>query len=337
MERMFHGKTRQTESGDPVGLNGTCVPEYAVERESPPLPSPPARARRGPGGAPTPPDGPGTDDPPSTLDAMHARLEAERPDLSRRLEEVAAWVLAHPESVALDTLAEIADKAGVHPSTLVRFAHRFGFGGFSELQRLYRAHVHEHFADYGARIRTLQRSLGADDGIDATRLLGEFTEANLVALERLRAGTDPDALDAAVELLDGARAIHVCGIRRAFPVAMYFAYALPHIGLSCHAIDGLGLMHAEQARCVGAGEVLVAITFSPYAEATRAVIRTARDNGAKVILLTDAPSCPSAKDSDVLFTVRDAEVRSFRSLNASLCLAQTLCIALGFRREGRDA
>ena len=292
-----------------------------------------------PGVSPSPPprtSASGAHGPPSTLDDMHERLEAERARLSRRLEAVAAWVLAHPESVALDTLAEIADKAGVHPSTLVRFAHRFGFGGFSELQRLYRAHVHEHFADYGARIRTLQRSLGAD-GVDATRLLGEFTEANLVALQRLRAGTDPDDLDAAVELLDGARAIHVCGIRRAFPVAMYFAYALPHIGLSCHAIDGLGLMHAEQAGCVGADEVLVAITFSPYAEATRAVVRTARDNGAKVILLTDAPTCPSAKDSDVTFAVRDAEVRSFRSLNASLCLAQTLCIALGFRREGRDA
>lgn len=274
--------------------------------------------------------------PPLTLDEMHERLAAERDGLSRRLEEVAAWVVAHPESVALDTLAEIAAKAGVHASTLVRFAHRFGFGGFSELQRLHRGHVHEHFADYGARIRALQRSPGGDE-VDATRLLGELTEANLVALERLRVGTDPDALDAAVELLDGARAIHVCGIRRAFPVAMYFAYALPHIGLTCHAIDGLGLMHAEQARCIGAGEALVAVTFAPYAEVTRSVIRTARGNGAKAVLLTDSRECPSAADADVLFTVRDAEVRSFRSLNASLCLAQALCIALGFRREGRDA
>ena len=284
------------------------------------------------------PDAPGraadATGPPSTLDEMHERLAAERAGLSRRLETVAAWVVAHPESVALDTLAEIAAKAGVHASTLVRFAHRFGFGGFSELQRLHRGHVHEHFADYGARIRTLQRSLGADE-VDASRLLGEFTEANLVALERLRAGTDPEALDAAVELLDGARAIHVCGIRRAFPVAMYFAYALPHIGLTCHAIDGLGLMHAEQARCIGAGEALVAVTFAPYAEATRSVIRTARGNGARTVLLTDSRDCPSAEDADVTFAVRDAEVRSFRSLNASLCLAQTLCIALGFRREGR--
>lgn len=279
----------------------------------------------------SPPGGPA----PATLDEMHARLDAERGSLSRRLEEVAAWVVAHPESVALDTLAEIADKAGVHPSTLVRFANRFGFGGFSELQRLHRAHVHEHFADYGARIRTLQRSLGARD-VDAAQLLGEFTEANLLSLERLRTATDPVALDAAVDLLAAARTIHVCGIRRAFPIAMYFAYALPHIGLACHAIDGLGLMHAEQARCIRADEVLVAITFSPWAEATGAVIRTARDNGARVVLITDDAACPSAPLADVLFTVRDAEVRTFRSLNASLCLAQTLCIALGYRREGRS-
>ncbi len=277
------------------------------------------------------PGGPGTGAP-ATLAEMHARLEAERGSLSRRLHDVAAWVAAHPESIALDTLAEIASKAGVPPSTLVRFANRFGFGGFSELQKLYRTHVHEHFADYGARIRTLQRAPDAA-GMDAARLLGEFTDANLAALERLRDVTDPAALDAAVELLVDARGIHVCGIRRAFPIAMYFAYALPHVGLACHAIDGLGLMHAEQARCIATGDVLVAITFSPWAEETRTVVRTARDNGARVILLTDDADSPSAPLADVLFAVRDAEVRTFRSLNASLCLAQTLCIALGFRRE----
>ena len=270
---------------------------------------------------------------PASLDEWREALAAGRDALSPRLAAVADWVEAHPESIAVDTLAEIAARAGTHPSTLVRFANRFGFGGFAELQRLYKRHVHEHFNDYGARIRELRVSLG-DGEVSAPRLLGEFAEANRAALEALIAGTDPEALERAVALLDEARAVHVCGIRRAFPVAMYFAYALPHLGLACHAIDGLGLMHVEQARCVREGEVLVAITFAPYARATREVVATARARGARVILITDEGACPSASHADVSFAVRDAEARSFRSLNSSLCLAQTLCIALGYRREG---
>lgn len=274
---------------------------------------------------------------PPTLDAMRSRLAAEHASLSPRLQDVGAYVAAHPQSIAVDTLAEIAQRAGTHPSTLVRFAHHFGFGGFSELQRLYKQHVHEHFAgagaDYGARIRRLQEALGEDDEVTPPRLLDEFTEANLLSLEQLRTQVDPHSLNRAVDRLDAASRIHVCGIRRAFPVAMYVSYALAHIGVDCRAIDGLGMMQASQAAAIGADDVLLAITFRPYAAEVRETIAIAREAGATVVLITDDVNAPSATECDTVFAVQDAEVRSFRSLNASLCLAQTLCIALGYRRE----
>ena len=43
---------------------------------------------------------------------------------------------------------------------------------------------------------------------------------------------------------------------------------------------------------------------------------------------------PIAAPSDVAFEIKDAEVRQFRSLTASLCLAQTLVISYAF---GSDA
>jgi len=95
---------------------------------------------------------------PDSLDAMRHRLAAEHHALSPRLQDVGTYVAAHPQSIAVDTLAQIAERAGSHPSTLVRFARYFGFTGFSELQQLYKQHVHDHFAavDYGTRIRNRQ-------------------------------------------------------------------------------------------------------------------------------------------------------------------------------------
>ena len=277
--------------------------------------------------------------PPQSLAQMRTRLLDQHDSLSRRLKDVSQYIIDHPQSIALDTLAAIAEKAGVHPSTLVRFAHHFGFDGFSALQQLYKQHVEQNFNDYGERIRFLQQERG-DDAVTPPQLLNEFAQANLLSLQHLRDRTDPDLLNRAVDLLDNTSAVHVCGIRRAFPVAMYFTYALSHVQVRCHAIDGLGLMHEEQARCVTADDVLIAITFAPYASVTHDVITRAKANQASVILLTDDQSkCPSAAHSDLVFSVPDAEVRSFRSLNSSLCLAQTLCIALGYRRETttRDA
>lgn len=266
---------------------------------------------------------------------MRQRLAAEQHLLSPRLQDVGNYVATHPQSIAVDTLAEIARLAGSHPSTLVRFANHFGFNGFSELQRLYKQHVHEHFAavDYGTRIRDLQEAQGHDDAVTAPGLLHEFAEASALSLQRLRAESDPNALTRAVDQLDKAARIHICGIRRAFPVAMYASYALSHIGTDCRVIDGLGMMHSSQTRSMTSDDLLLAITFRPYADEVRDVIATAAAKNTSIVLVTDDADAPSAIHADTVLAVTDAEVRSFRSLNASLCLVQTLCIALGYRRE----
>lgn len=269
---------------------------------------------------------------PATLEQMRERLAKDHDSLSRRLKEVSVYIKDNPQSMALDTAAVIAEKAGVHASTLVRFANQFEFSGFSELQKLYKDYIHQNYNDYGDRIRLLQQSLGEND-VSPSKLLEEFTEANLLSLNDLRNRVDPVLLNDAVELLDSAPAIHVCGIRRAFPVSMYFTYALGHMRVKCHPIDGLGMMHDAQANCIDKDDVLIAITFSPYSELTQSVIKTAKSNGAKIILIAGDLSCPSTPMADIMFTVQDAEVRSFRSLTSSMCLAQTMCIALGYRRE----
>lgn len=267
------------------------------------------------------------------LSSLHEQITSQYSGLSRRLQEVAAYLMENSQSVAFDTLATIAENAGVHASTLIRFANHFGFSGFSDVQKLYKEQLISNSDDYGERIRTLQTSMGSGDDVTSLNLLHEFAEANILSLKHMSQQIEEDDLEQALELMNNAHTIHVCGIRRAFPVSMYFTYALSHMGVSNRAIDGLGAMHLEQAGCVSPDDILIAITFRPYAKTVQEIMAKAKDRGAKIILITDTPLSPAAALADLNFFVKDAEVRSFRSLNSSLCLAQTLCIALGYKRE----
>lgn len=265
---------------------------------------------------------------------MQQRLTAEHTTLSRRLKEVSHYIAANPQSVAIDTAAIVADKAGVHASTLVRFASHFEFNGFSELQKLYKEDLHQNYqtpGDYSARIRALQYT--EEKQVTPEQLLNEFTDANILSLQQNRDRVDAEQLNRAVELMHAAPAIHVCGVRRAFPVTMYLAYALGHLQVNCQAITGIGFMHDDHLNNIKPDDVLIAVTFSPYAEATQSMIQTASVNGARIILIAGDNNCPGKSMADILFSVQDADVRSFRSLTATMCLAQTLCIALGYRRD----
>lgn len=267
------------------------------------------------------------------LGSLHEQITSQYSGLSRRLQEVATYLMENSQSVAFDTLATIAENAGVHASTLIRFANHFGFSGFSDVQKLYKEQMISNSDDYGERIRTLQTSMGNGDEVTPLNLLHEFTEANILSLKHMSQQVKEEDIEQALQLMNDAHTIHVCGIRRAFPVSMYFTYALSHMGVSNRAIDGLGSMHLEQAGCVSPDDILIAITFRPYAKTVQEIMAKAKDRGAKVILITDTQLSPAAALADLNFFVKDAEVRSFRSLNSSLCLAQTLCIALGYKRE----
>jgi DNA-binding MurR/RpiR family transcriptional regulator len=67
-----------------------------------------------------------------------ATLLARKPSLSRRLQQVAQYLLNNPEDAAIFTIVEIARRAGVPPSAITRFAKELGFDGFAGLQALFK-------------------------------------------------------------------------------------------------------------------------------------------------------------------------------------------------------
>ena len=82
-------------------------------------------------------------------------------------------------------------------------------------------------------------------------------------------------------------------------------------------------------------DLLIAISFHPYAQETTKAIDNAIGNKAKIISITDSHFSPIAKQAAISFEVKDAEVRQFHSLDASLCLAQTLALGYGILIRGQ--
>ena len=60
------------------------------------------------------------------LEGLRAEIVRRYDELSPRLKQVAKYVLDHPNDVAMQTLAVIANRCKVQPSTIVRFAKTFG-------------------------------------------------------------------------------------------------------------------------------------------------------------------------------------------------------------------
>lgn len=264
-----------------------------------------------------------------TFDEFKLQISSEHGKLSKRLRQIAEFAIAEPDQMALETVATIAKRAKVQPSSLIRFAKHFGYDGFSDMQRVFRSRLIDRALNYSQRIRRAQALEHMP--IAAADLLAHFIEADHAALQHLRSETRAADLDRAIGLLATAEIVGLVAQRRSFPVATYLAYGFSHLGRRALLIDGVGGMGDEQARLLGTGDALIAISFKPYAPETASVVATAAERRVKVIAITDTALSPLLPAAAVAFEVEEAQVLGIRSLTASMCLAVSLVVGLGQR------
>lgn len=265
---------------------------------------------------------------PESLAELKSKISGEYSQLSKRLRQTAQYLLDHPNEIAFGTVATISKDAGVHPSTLVRFANAFGYSGFTEMQRLFQNQLLLESPGYTDRMRIARETMGDEAESTPSGLLSQFASANSAALEQLVAEIDIEHLELAERLLSKADTIYVMGVRRAFVVASYFGYALRRADRRAMLIDGIGGLTLEQAGSMRESDVLIAISFSPYGKETQDVARSAIARGIPVVLITDSQLSPLALEASAVLLVKEADVLGIRSLSGSLCIAQALAIGL---------
>jgi DNA-binding MurR/RpiR family transcriptional regulator len=272
--------------------------------------------------------------PPTSVDALLRRISEEYAGLSRQLKLIARHVERHGDHLGLEKIQEVAERCAVQPSAVVRFAKRFGFTGYTELQKLFRDGISQQIApsrNYQARIRAVVEQ--ARGRLSSADIAGEFIAGAIDGLHELRRNLHGATLGHAVELLADAPALWVVGARRSFPVAAYLAYALQHTDKPVQLVTGVGSMNESQLRSLRARDVMIAVSFTPYANETLLAAQLAAARGASLIAITDSRMSPIATQAQSVLLVQESSTFGFRALSNVMALAQSLFIALAYRLE----
>ena len=266
----------------------------------------------------------------SFLSAVAAQYEA----LPRQLKAVAQHIETNKARMVVTRITDIAEDCGVQPSAVTRFAQRFDFSGFAELQELFRKTFREMTApaaSYARRIRSMVDGGWLRD--DPGGVLRQLLLANQGAIEEYMLHMDDATLNQAVGLLSNASDIYVAGVRRSLPPAAYLTYLLQHTAKRVFHVSGVGGMFAGQVNSIRKGDLLVAFSFNPYGRETRACARIAKSRGARILAITDSAMSPLTAGATTTLLVKEASAFSFRSLTNTMCLCQGLFIALASRLE----
>lgn len=265
--------------------------------------------------------------PPLSVSELLARLDGVVDDLPKRLKQCAGFTRRHLHLIAVSTVSEMAQAAGVAPSVYMRFCQALGFSGYSEMQDLFRARFTDFRPNYEERLANLHE----EGAIGTGRLLADFAESGHKSLMSLGNTVTNDGLDRIAHGMASARVVHLVGLRRAFAVVSSMAYLFDQLDVPASLHFGAGMLNAAGA--IFPGDALFAVTFAPFSEETIRLAEVAANRGVTIYGLTDSDRCPVAEYATEMLIAREDEVAGFRALNASITLTTTLAVAVRASRQ----
>jgi len=269
--------------------------------------------------------------PPRIFNQLKSELREQYMVLPKRLRSVAEFALDNPEVIALNTIAVISERAGVTPSTLVRFAKSIGYQGFSDMQSVFQGSMHHLPQPYSQRLHRLEAGEQPEQSV-----LHRFSQAASASIDRMEHQVDEKAILKSSEQLAQARTIYIAGQGRAAPVAIYLHYTLVKMGMQAVLMDGMASTITDKAGLIRRDEVLIAISFSSYTANTREIVDICLAQQVPVVAITDSTLSPIARPDDLHLEVLEEEVGGIRGLSATMCLALCLAVETGKRVSQKD-
>lgn len=269
---------------------------------------------------------------PRDFDSLRALVGRRLVDLPKRLSQVGKYALEHPDEIAFGTAASIAASAAVQPSTLVRFAHQFGYAGFSDLQTVFRERLRERPSAYAERLRALRE--GRRGAPAELAILDGFLAAASRSIDTLAESIDAARFRRAVAILARAETVYLVARRRAYPLTSYMAYGFGKLGVRTHLVNSPTATDSEIAGMASSADAAIAVSFTTYSADTVALARAMAGEGVPVIAITDSSFSPLVDVATEWLEVAEADHAGFRSLSASMALCMALTVAVASEREG---
>lgn len=258
-----------------------------------------------------------TEDHPSTV-GVAGLIRARWGECSPAERKVARALLAAYPHAGLETVATLADRAGVSPPTVLRLANRLGFTGFPELQRALRQELAER--DVSPLVSYSAGRTGTPDGV--LERAGAMLPG---VLTKTLADLPPAEFEAAVRLLaDPQLTVTVTGGRFSRLFAEYLLLHLMQIRGRARLLPAAAVERGNLLADVGRRDLFVIFDFRRYEDLSLALAREVTAAGAKVVLVTDRWLSPVAGVAEAVLACPVDSPTTYDSFVPTLAVLETV-------------
>jgi DNA-binding MurR/RpiR family transcriptional regulator len=253
---------------------------------------------------------------------MLNRIRVQLPYWPKALQKAGEYLVNNPHELAMMSLRQLADKAGVSPAAMVRLAKVLEYENFSSLQTEYRMQWRNHEASAYAK----RASEVVTDTPVANTLLSALGNADIHNIQETLSQIDHSAFEQMIETFSRCKNLYVIGMRQSASLVSAFSYSC---GLFTDKIIPLTeeSVMVDTLRYVHQDDAALLIAFTPYAVPTVAATKYLREKGIKHSIISDAVTHLSASAECTIKTGRQGTMY-LASMTAGMMVIQAVVMAL---------
>jgi DNA-binding MurR/RpiR family transcriptional regulator len=255
------------------------------------------------------------------------RIDEHSGRLSPADRSVVDVLLSHPTEAAFLPAEQVTERAGVHVAAATRLAKKLGYGGYPQLRSALQAELLEG-VDAADRVRRrLDRSPDQD-------LLAALVDDETAALRAVPRAVPQDRLDSVAGRILTARRVLVYARGNASVLSAMLARRLRRFGLPVVDLPGSDRDLAEELVSLHRDDLVVALAFRRPPRTLAALLATAHEVGAPVVLLTDVLGAAQDSGSITVLAAPRGNGREFQSLTVPMAVANALVLTIARAAAG---
>jgi DNA-binding MurR/RpiR family transcriptional regulator len=236
-----------------------------------------------------------------------------------------AIILGDPGGVVFQSASELAARAEVHASTVVRLSRKLGFDGYPDLRRKLRSEANTH---YGPDERIRRRL----EHLDRGSMLVELVESEIAALSAVPEALSQAQIDQAAAIIRAAPTTYLFGRGSAGPLLAHLDRRLRRGGFRTVVTANLQRREVvERLISLSEGDAVVAFAFQSPASLPAgfsAVIKHARAVGAKSVLISDSLGPTLRPRPDLLLSVSHPDEGELVMRSAQMLICEAIVLTL---------
>nr|WP_114497136.1 MurR/RpiR family transcriptional regulator [Fontibacillus phaseoli] len=210
--------------------------------------------------------------------------------LTKTEQKVAHFILDHAQDVIYHSVTELAERADVGETTVLRFCRKLKFQGFQD----FKLSLAQDLVKPSDR---LYNEVTEED--DASTLNRKVISMHIGALEQTSELVNSEQLEQAITLLHQADNIHFFGVGSSGLTALQAAHSFSRIGKRSQAKTDTHFQ-AMAASLMRPGDVAVGISISGSTKDTIETLSLAKKAGSKIIVITSNARSPITKLADIV-------------------------------------